>query len=437
MSLGTFFFFVLPLLLSNVSEASLPPNWQPGFDAAYRTLENNLQAPSESLPFYSAHPSPKFSEIYLWDSAFISIIWKYRDPKIAEDIILSVLHGQQPDGRVPHAVGFFGPSNITQPPLLSYAANDILAKKMDMDFVRTIYPKLKKYHEWLWDNRRLPNGLFFWSQPYESGIDNSPRFGNRDESHFDDTTKLAAIDFSSYAVLDAESLAKLAKLQFDNSANPAERASLEEDALLFTEQAAIVAQAVRDLLWDETTGYFYDLNVQTNKYVRIPTIASFFPLIAGIATEQQWQTMREHLSNTAEFNTPTPFPTVARNNAAFEKDCWRGPVWINTAYLTIRGMQRYHGDELANAMAYRLVDNVYQTAKNTGKFVEFYDPERDDFTELTRKRGLGPLGLLKYGNLFSDIGYFFGKELYLGEKPIDHFVGWTGLVNNLAIELTQ
>jgi hypothetical protein len=62
------------------------------------------------------------------------------------------------------------------------------------------------------------------------------------------------------------------------------------------------------------------------------------------------------------------------------------------------------------------VDGVYKTWESTGKFYEFYDPDRIGINQLHRKRG----------NLY--------KRITLGDKPRPNFVGWTGLVNSLVIE---
>ena len=199
--------------------SQIPARWQAGFKAINIELEHNLLSPSDAIPFFHARPSPKYDAVYLWDSAFISLIWKHRDPNIAKDILRSVIHTQQPDGRIPHTVNIFGTSQWTQPPLLSWAAEQIASSNNDADFAREVFPSLLRFHDWLFKARRTRSGLFFWDHPYESGIDNSPRFGARDESSFVNTHNLEAIDLSSYAVMDSEALAGLANLIAKTSRN--------------------------------------------------------------------------------------------------------------------------------------------------------------------------------------------------------------------------
>jgi len=120
--------------------------------------------------------------------------------------------------------------------------------------------------------------------------------------------------------------------------------------------------------------------------------------------------------NPAEFNTPFPLPSVALDDPTFEKDCWRGPVWINTAYMVIVGMELYGFRAEAAELAFGVADGVYRNYKIEGEFVEFYDPALDGFKDLHRKRG----------NLY--------KRITLGDKPKPDFAGWTALANTLVIE---
>lgn len=430
-------FFAISILISQTSFASaaFEPGWAEGYAAINRELDQNLRAPNESNPFYHAHPAPKYPGVYLWDSSFIALAWEHRDPQIAKQILQSVLVYQQPDGRVPQNVSVLGVSKWTNPPVLSFAAAHIAKATHDTGFAELVYEPLKRYQNWLWQSRRLSNGLFYWDHSYESGLDNSPRFGARDESWFRDTHTLAAIDLNSFAVLDARSMKTLAELVLERTAPGSLKADeIRRDIAVFDRRANEVTRLIQTVLWDAKTGYFFDYDTKRKQLQKIPTMASFYPLIAGAATPDQWAALRKHLVNPREFNTPIPIPTVARNSKWFEKDCWRGPVWVNTAYLVIKGVDAYNDHALAQDFSRRLINGVFETWRRTGQFVEYYDPERFDFDQLTRKKGLGWFGLSQSKNPFTIVGHLIGKQLILGTKPVDHFVGWTGLVNALAVE---
>ena len=107
---------------------------------------------------------------------------------------------------------------------------------------------------------------------------------------------------------------------------------------------------------------------------------------------------------------------------------------INTTYLALEGVKRYGQMATFREMASRLANGVYMTYHNTGTFHEFYDPERFDLKELSRKKGLGPLGLQASNNPIKVAQWLIMKQLILGQKPVSQFMGWTGLVNTLVLE---
>ena len=406
-------------VLSTKSVQHLPPtlevsagsewksSWSRGFAAVNAALFLNLRNPDVLSPARYAHPAPSFRAIYLWDSAFIAQIWKPWDPEVAWDILRSVVELRKGD-RLQHYASDLVGSKFTQPPLLAWSFEQLGAVVEPERFKRwanDLYEPLRAYHLWLYAHRQLPNGLFAWAHPYESGVENAPRFSSRDERRFKDTRSLAAPDFSAYMVLQCEALATLADLL-----------GRDEEAGAYRRQADVLRAAVNDQLWDEAEGLYFDRDIHKDELVRSRTIASLLPLWAGIPDRQRALRLRDHICDPAAFNTIIPLPSVALNDEAFEKDMWRGPVWLNVAFGVIAGLQRYDFHEEAADLAFRLCDGVYRTFEHTGRFHEFYDPQRYDVKELHRKRG----------NLW--------KRLTLGAQPIADFVGWSGLVNTLVID---
>jgi glycogen debranching enzyme len=141
------------------------------------------------------------------------------------------------------------------------------------------------------------------------------------------------------------------------------------------------------------------------------------PLWAGVPSAERAARLLQHLHDPASFGTPMPLPSVARGEPSFEKDMWRGPVWLNTAYAVIQGLLRYGFERDAAELAYRLCDAVYSVFERERRIYEFYDPDRPHTRALRRKRGN------------------WWKALTLGRGPQREFVGWTGLVNNLLLEV--
>lgn len=388
-------------------EARRAAVWEEGFAGVYATLLLNLQLPDSLSPVRYAHPAPSFAGVYLWDSAFISRVWAPWDRLVARDVLQAVVDLRDGD-RLQHVVADFSESAYTQPPLLAWAVLCLAQAQEirdDLGWLGTMYEPLAAYHEWLNANRRLKSGLYAWRHPYESGIDNSPRFSTLDESRFADTTHLAAPDFATYMMLQGEAMADLSKL-LDR-----------EEASYYQEVVQGLRDRVNERLWDESDGLYYDRHEETDEFVRTKTIASLLPLWAGAPSPVCAARLRDQAMNPLTFGTTVPLPTVARDDPFFAKDMWRGPVWINTAYAVLQGLERHGFLEEAASLAFRLCDGVYRTFGECRRFFEFYDPDRFDITELGRKAG----------NRW--------KHFTLGGKPVGEFVGWTGLVNTIVIEM--
>lgn len=394
------------------STIQLEANWQEAYNDVFNVLCHNLKKPNTFFRGYRAHPGPPYKAAYLWDTAFITQVWLHWDTHIAEELIHYVLKFQKPSGKIHHAVVeiIVKPHaySESQPPILSWASLRIYQKSKNKDFLKAVYPKLKLYHEWLLKERQHPDGLFFWKHAYESGIDNSPRFSTRSESRFEDTTKMAAVDMSSYMALSMESLSTIAK-----------ELDLSDDQKIFDQQYTHLRNVMNKKLWDESRGMYFDWSYKKNSFIHIETISNLTPMVAGIPNQTQADQMMKKIIDPAYYNTLMPFPSVARNEEIFVKDMWRGPVWINMAYLGVLGVDRYGHHRKAKYLAKKVVRGIYSTWKNTGHFYEFYDPDRFDIKELHRKKG----------NLW--------KRLTLGSKPVKDFVGWTGLANSLLLEFGE
>jgi len=388
--------------------ADLAITWEDGFAAVNATLFMNLQTPDVLSRFRYAHPSPAFKGIYLWDSAFIAQIWKWWDIATAREILEAVMALRDGD-RIQHVVADFVSSPYTQPPLIAWSLLGLDRAVAPDERVGLRLPEafevLSAFNEWLYRERRGPDGLFFWEHAYESGVENSPRFGARDEKLLVDTRRRAAPDLSAFVILQNEALAELA-----------EAAGVGGAAERFHDRARELRTLVNEKLWHEADGFYYDRDFASGDLVRSRTIAGLFPLWAGVPDASRARRLLEHVLSPTGFNTPTPLPSVARDDPGFVLDMWRGPVWINAAYGVIRGLERYGFLREAVQLAWKLCHGVYDTHTETRRLYEFYDPEESHVGRLNRK----------LGNRW--------KKLTLGNKPRHEFVGWTGLVNTLVIE---
>ncbi|MEX2681060.1 MAG: trehalase family glycosidase [Candidatus Sigynarchaeota archaeon] len=378
-----------------------------GFDALCDEMLYNLMPPVGDFSTPWVRPAPKFPGAYLWDSSFIAMAWKIWDPCVATKILTPFVDFQAIDGRMPHMV-FWGKivSKLSNPPFLEWALDQALAWRPDLDVAKKFLEPCNRFITWRDENRfNKDYGLYFWIDSYESGIDNSPRFRSVDEKEDYGTKHLGAIDLNAEMALEHASILRIIN-----------RFSMTDGFERFEKGLARIRNAIEERSWDPKTGLFYDLDFRAGKLIPMDTIASYFPLIMDGLDASKVEKIVARLSDPHKYDTLVPLPTVARDAPEFIKDMWRGPVWMNTAYMVIKGLkQQQHGD-LAGNMAYRLCKGVYETWRNEGSFYEFYDPDRHDLRELSRKKG----------NLY--------KQITLGSKPVKHFAGWTALANTLLVE---
>lgn len=380
--------------------------WEEGFAAVNAGLFLNLQKPDVLSRWRYAHPAPAFKGVYLWDSAFIAQIWKWWDPATAVEILRAVIDLR--DGpRLQHVVSDLVSSPYTQPPLIAWSLHEVVKiapQAISEGELVEAFEVLTEYHEWLRRERMHASGLFFWEHCYESGVENAPRFGNRDESRLIDTRGMASPDLCAYMILQCEALAGLSGLLGRGKPE------------IFTGRAETLRHLMNERLWHDEDGIYYDRRFSDGGWIRSRTIAGLLPLWAGVPDQSRARRLLDQATDPAAFGTRLPFPSVAADDPGFELDMWRGPVWINTAYGALLGLRRHGFHREAAELAWRLCDGVFETHAHTRRIHEFYDPDQADLGRLNRK----------LGNRW--------KKLTLGNKPRPEFVGWSGLVNTIVIE---
>jgi neutral trehalase len=295
--------------------------------------------------------------------------------------------------RSPHAPRTVATSGITQPPLLATAALAVYRNDPDRDhataFVRAIYPRILAYHEFLY-RERDPDGsdLAIVVHPWESGLDNSPPYldaGSRvhltyrpqytrlDTQHVSIANRPSDKDYDLFVWLleqmrmvdyDWQRYLHSAPLQVHDvlfnsilcQAN-ADLAALAEiagyDPSIAHRWHARTSKAINQQLWDETDGAYYSYDRVADCLLKVDTIVSFLPLYASIPPPERAKRLVDRLRDPARYWPANgfPVPTVAINSPWFNaENYWLGPVWVNTNWLVIQGLERYGQKDLAAAV---------------------------------------------------------------------------------------
>lgn len=363
---------------------------------AWSVLKVNAESAQGSLKYLWFTPDRlPHRNVFLWDTVFQSLAWTLAFPNLASEALMAVLDRQRSNGFIPHTLApdpRFD-SEITQPPILAWGCLEVYRSGAGIDFLRWAYPRLKAYLEWDMANRNLNGrGLFGWQIDEiemcpcgESGMDNSPRF---DIAGADD-----AIDLSAFLVSDMRAMEQIA-LELE----------ITEDTQLWMEKADHLGRLIRESMWDKESGFFYDVN-NRREFIKIKTPASFLPMFAGAADEEQAKHLIRHLADPAEFWLTLPVPSVAADEPSFCNDMWRGPTWLNYNYLVVKALERYACKELAGELIRRTISEVSRWYMQLGSIFEFYDPNgQTPPTLLVRKGGVGTDGATGFGTIM-DYGW--------------------------------
>lgn len=349
------------------------------------TLQNNTRIAAEGLKHNGLFPSYHyewFNGFWAWDSWKQAAAVVHYDPELAKNQIRAMFDYQEPNGFIPDCVyrdTLIEPNNYrnTKSPLAAWAVLKVYKKTNDKDFLKALYPKLKKYHEWWFRERDHDHdGLCEFGSTdgtliaakWESGMDNAVRF---DSSVLLQNRKYA---FS----LDQESV-DLNSFLYAEKIFLSEIASVLEDQVnesTFKNQSEILKGKIQAQFWDETTGWFYDSTIDGKTLLKDMGCEGYFPLWANAATPEQAEKIKNNMMNPEIFNTFIPLPTLAANHPKFKPEggYWRGPIWLDQVYFGITGLNNYGYQKEAETLTYKTIHNAEGVLKKGHAIRENYQP---------------------------------------------------------------
>jgi glutaredoxin len=392
------------------------------------------------LDSWTMPSSRLYPHLWNWDSGFISRGYLYYDPERAYRELKSLFRGQWNDGFLPHIIfnpeyvdHFPGPgywnagnsgkvppgiftSGISQPPV--HATMIVEAAKLDPEeeraqsFLKEIYPKLKKLHNFFFNERDpLSENLVSIVHPWESGLDNAPLW-DEPLGAITETSKWALDMQKKYDALSEqgerpkrtyiEKYSYLIENLFKNNYNwqkisenhpfliqgvlfnsilcksehdlgkIAETVGL--DAHTHYERADKIKTAINKKLYDETDGNYYNFDMVGRKHIKRETIFSYMPLFAGIPDEDRGKVvldnLRAHCFCIADMDC-VAVPSYDMCQVDFEGEFyWRGPVWANINWYIAQGVRHYGEIELAD-----WIENSLIALADRKGFYEYYDPD--------------------------------------------------------------
>jgi hypothetical protein len=376
---------------------------------AWKLAFSNLKAPEKGSPFVSNWIDEGLSpQIFQWDTNFMAMFGRYAHhlfPFIeSQDNFYA---SQHEDGMIDRVINESdgedhdwgkGPDNARaiNPPLFSWAEVQTYRATGDKSRFALVIEPLKKYVAWIEKHRcgvDTPHRLY-WSNGQASGMDNTPRDNGRKEPSdgwgcHSSIDHMGWIDMSSQMVMCYKDLAYMSK-----------ELGRDKESTEYTKRANHIADEVNKWMWDEKTGLYYDVDPEGNK-TKCVSVATFWPMLAGICSNGQCARLVSNLTDTALFWRPIPVPSLAANQKEYDKmGCyWEGGVWAPTNYMVIQGLKKYGYRDVAVELTRRYLNALQQVYASTNTLWEAYSPE-----------------------IFSPATNASGTHL-----AMPNFVGWTGL----------
>ena len=203
------------------------------------------------------------------------------------------------------------------------------------------------------DGHRLTAAYFEGDRAMrESGFDTSFRFGPFSGS----TADFAPICLNSLLFKYETDLAHFATLL-----------GRGDEARSWTAAAEARRTAVNRLMWNAQAGFYFDWNERLHKQSNYEDLAGFYPLWAGLATNEQAKTIEAHL---AAFDRPGGL-AMSRTESGTQWDLPYG--WAPTNWIAVAGLERYGFHDDARRISGEFSSTVLENFKRDGTVREKYN----------------------------------------------------------------
>jgi alpha,alpha-trehalase len=130
-------------------------------------------------------------------------------------------------------------------------------------------------------------------------------------------------------------------------------------------------KAINSLMWNEERGLFFDYNYRLKKRAKFYSLAGFFPMYVGLATESQAARM---VRNLKVFEHKGGLATTQKEGLSRKFKQWDYPNgWANMHWIVIQGLLSYGYSAHARRIALKWVRMNKKVFDETRKFWEKYN----------------------------------------------------------------
>ena len=343
-----------------------------------------------ALPFQYTVPCIKnmFNGLFYWDTYFTNQgLIRIGQIELAKSNVDNLLSEVERFGYVPNA-NWRPLLTRSQPPYLSMMVRDIFEATGDREWLKRAVATLHREYDFWMRRRMTPTGLsryfhnasreeqlefyeeansrlkfnadseekkvflgIHYLAEAESGWDYNPRFDGR-------CSDFLPIDLNSQLYVYETNFAHFCRL-------------LGQDGeASWLEKAAARKELINKYCWDSGRGQFMDYDYINGVFSKVRSLASFHPLWAGLATQEQAEsTMRNLHFVESEYGA-----AVCERHEAPYLYQWDFPnCWPPLQFITIQGLNRYGFKKEARRIAEKYAGTVIRNFLSTGDLWEKYN----------------------------------------------------------------
>lgn len=325
------------------------------------------------VPSYAEGHEFDYNELYYWDSYFM--VQGMLDAEHKE-LIMGILEDLEFIFKrfkiIPNGSRLYYTSR-TQPPFLSTFIFDVYeAYNPGKEWLKRNIEIAKQEYETVWMGMRKPNARQIYkglSRYYdfnylhdlaeaESGWDMTPRFNRK---------------CMDYVPVDLNALLYKYEMDFARAARLLDE---KREAALWEQLAKARKEVMDQLMWDRLRGLYYDYNYVKKKRGTISSLAAYYPMWAGMVTEEQAESLVKGLrrfENKGGLATTDALPlgSYVLNSAPTQ---WAYPNgWAPLHFLVVQGLERYGYHEDAKRIAMKWLKTNLNWFSEHGIFLEKYN----------------------------------------------------------------
>ncbi len=330
------------------------------------------------VPSYEPGHEFDYNELYYWDSYFmVQGLLDEPHKELVSGILEDLLYLFKRFKIIPNASRLYMLSRSHPPFLTSFILDVYSTYKPDKQWLAEAISIAKEEYHVVWTGTQKPNARQIYrglSRYYdlnylqdiaeaESGWDMTPRFSRR------------CLD---YLPIDLNSL--LYKYEKD-FAYTDRLLGNEHDADQWDVAAENRRATMNELMWSEARNFYYDYNYAKEQRGSVNSLAAYFTMWAGLASEKQAARLVSALrkfenkgglatTDTVQFSqfVPGTMPTQ-----------WAYPNgWAPLHFIVVKGLQRYGYHDDARRIAMKWLKTNLDWFNNNGVFLEKYNVVQPD-----------------------------------------------------------